>query len=117
MEAPQTVIQMMALIQKFSLQRDMMGIRRLLYHAHEGMERDTAKVACKTLAGEWKPLIGCSNAKAHQFSLPKTANERWPGVLQSRTSDEAPECRGEYFCDNIRGHLEPHEVDEISVRE
>ena len=45
MEATKAVTQLVALTAKSSLQRDVMDMHRLLCHAHQGILRDTAKVA------------------------------------------------------------------------
>ena len=75
MGARRTATQMTALTAKSSLQGDVMVMNRLLCHAHEGMVKDIAKVVGITMTGEWKPYVGCSKAKAHQFKVPKTTNE------------------------------------------
>ena len=76
MEARRLAIQMTALTAKPSLQRDVMGMRRLLRHAHEGMVRDTAQVASTALTVEWRLCVGCSKVKARRFAVPKTKNGR-----------------------------------------
>ena len=69
MEARRVATQMTALSAKTLMERDGMGMNRLLYHLHENIVRDAGTVAGITVMGEWKSCVGCSNAEACRFAV------------------------------------------------
>ena len=93
---------MTALTAKTSIQLDVMGMNRLLYHSHEDMVRDAAKVAGITLMGEWKSCVGSSNAEVCRFTVQQTTNERADEPLSRIFSDltgaiKHPSVGGKHF--------------------
>lgn len=65
-----------ALAARDSTTREIMDMHRLLGHPSEQITRGTAKAADVALACEWRPCIGCSNAKAHHHAVPMTTDNR-----------------------------------------
>ena len=110
--------QLITLTAKSSLQRDVMDTHRLLCHAHQGMLRDTAKVAgiTPTEEGVEKQCVSCSKYKPTRFIIPKTTNERADEPLGRVFCDLAGTMKhlyvgGNKLCDDVRERLHPHKVE------
>ena len=78
--------------------------------------RDTAKMTGITLTGEWKPCVGCSKYYPTRFIVLKRTNERADEPLGRVFCDLAGAMKylyvgGNKFCDDVRGRLHPHEVE------